>query len=194
MLPDIFKLQIDHTGRHLEFVLTGQYVEQVALQTLTGNIVVFLLDLLAHGLDQLVHGFQAELGGKGIVQRLFFYGAYRLHGDLEERVLSGQVFRVVRLRKGHLDVNDIAGFGAFDLFLEAGDELALAQYQTMVFRLAALEFLAVDRTDEIDGHLVAGLGGMIRRGVFVTASLFCQLLDPFIDHVVADFSDQLFET
>ena len=49
----------------------------------------------------------------------------------------------------------VTGLGADQLFLEAGDELAGADFQRHVLRRAALEGGAVDRADEVDGHAVA---------------------------------------
>ena len=54
-----------------------------------------------------------------------------------------------------VDVALLAGLGADEAFLEAGDEVCLAEHELHVLALAALERLAVDPADEVDGDAVA---------------------------------------
>ena len=49
----------------------------------------------------------------------------------------------------------LAGLGAGDAFLEARDELALPEHDRDVLGRAALERLAVDLADEVDGDAIA---------------------------------------
>ena len=53
-------------------------------------------------------------------------------------------------RERHFHIALLAGLGADQLILEAGNELARAQREIEILALAAVEFHAVDAADEID--------------------------------------------
>ena len=78
-----------------------------------------------------------------------------LDGDVEGRFLAGQVGRAVVGREGHGDELFVTGLGADQLLFEARDECVGAQHQLLVGALPAVERLAVDLADEIDGDAVA---------------------------------------
>ncbi len=60
--------------------------------------------------------------------------------------------------EGDLHERLVADLGADELVLEARDERAGAELQIDALALAALELLAVDAADEVDGDAVAALG------------------------------------
>ena len=72
------------------------------------------------------------------------------------------------VRERHLQRALVAGFGADELFFEAGNELLRADDDARALRRAALERFAIDAADEIDVHFVA-IGG--RAGLVFKAAL-----------------------
>ena len=96
-----------------------------------------------------------------------------LDGDVEHRVLPGQVLGAIVLGKGDLDFHLIAGIHPDQLVLEARNKTARPQVQGVTFGLAAGEFLAIHPTDKINNQRVTVLGfsllaqrrsGFLRRG------------------------------
>ncbi len=146
---------------YLEGLAFLELVEQGPFQASAGGLCEFLFDLSAHHIlerGQVVH---PEKLGEIIVDLDRFRLANFGHLGLEDRVLAGQVGLAVILGKGHLDLYVVAGLGADQLILEAGEELVRAQFEVMALGGAALESLAVDRTGEVDYHHVAVLGPAI---------------------------------
>jgi hypothetical protein len=100
---------------------------------------VLALDLLANDLAQAFGAFQAQLFGQFVVDHDFAGACHFLHGHVEDGFLAGQVRCTVVLGERHLDLLLVAGLGADELLLEAGDELAGAEHQIGVGIGAALE-------------------------------------------------------
>ena len=92
--------------------------------------------------------------------------------------------RAVILGEGQLDGLLVARLHADELLLEARDELLGAEHQVGVARRAALEGLAVDLADEVDGHPVAFLGGPVLG--LVGAGALGDALHLFLDLLVGD--------
>ena len=153
-----------------------QLVQQGALQLEARGLRVLALDIDLQGVLQGVQIAHAKALGEAVVQRRFNRGLHRLHLDREFRRLALQPVDAVVRREGHLHRFLIAGRGAGQLLLEAGDELARADHQLGVLGRAALKGLAVDAADEIDGQLVAvtGFHGFA-RALLVGAALLGQI-------------------
>ena len=86
--PDLVEFGLDHAGRHVEIMRSGQLVEQLALHIGTGQDVMFLLDLALQQLLELVQTFQSQRLGEIIVQLGFVSVQDRLDGDVEGRFLA----------------------------------------------------------------------------------------------------------
>ena len=174
--------------------MTGrQRIEQLALHLGAGEAGGFLFQLAAHQFFQLVEAFKAQRLGEVLVDRGFGFHLHLLHRDGELRVLALQVLGRVIGGEGDGDGLFIAGLDAFQLILEAGDELARTQHQCGILGLAAFEFHAVDAANEIDDQLVAG-GGLLRLGRILVALLSAR--DPrqrFVQLGIGHRHHQLFQ-
>ena len=113
---------------------------------------------LADGILQLIEGVVlADVLGEVVVQLRQLLVLNFVQLDLEGGVLAGQFLSLVFLGELDVDVELVASLVADNLLLEAGDEGAAAQDQSVVLSLAALESLAVDKALEVDGGGVAVL-------------------------------------
>ena len=114
-----------------------------------------------------------------------------VHGDFEARRFAGQMLGAVLFRERHVDGFCVTGFDADELVLETGNELAGAQNKLETFCRTALERLAIDLADEIDGELifVLGLALHIRIGAVGRRDL----LQAFIDHRIVHVDDRAFD-
>ena len=144
------------------------------------------LDGGAHGVLELVEGFHAETLGERVVDRDLAGGLHLLDGHVEGGVLAGEVLRLVVGREGDPDLARIAGFGADELVLEAGNEGAGAELELDAVAGAALERLAVDRADEVDDEPVAGGGlgplALRREGAVLLGHALERFLDLGVGH------------
>ena len=114
-----------------------------------------------------------------------------MHFAVENGRLAGQLRRMIVLREGHLDVAFLIGLPADKLLLKTGDELPGAEGQGVIFRLAALEGLAVHPAFEIKGHGIAHLGrAVLHRHQAGLAVL--QLLELLFHIGVGDLDGLLF--
>ena len=104
--------------------------------------------------------------------------------DRELRVLAGDVLGAVVLGERRLDDALLAGDGADEALLEAGDEVARAELDELVAALAAGERLAADGALEVDRQEVAVLRGAL-DDVQVGEAL-AQLLDLVVDGLGVD--------
>ena len=179
LVPDVGELGLDQLRRRLERVGGVELVEQLALDLLARHRAELALDLAAHDLAQALERFEAEILG-GLVVDLELAGLrHFLDGDVEGRFLAGQIGGVVVFREGHGDQLLVAGLGADQLVLEARDELLRAEHQRLVGAGAAVEGLAVDLADIVDGDAVAVFGLALLR--LVGARRFGDALDLLVD-------------
>ena len=113
-------------------------------------------------------------------------------GDVEGGFLAGQMRRAVVVGEGDGDLLLVAGLGADQLVLEAGDEFLRAEDQRLGGARAAVEGDAVDLADIVDGDAVAFLGlavlGLVAAGRFGDA--LDLLLDLVVRHVVDRAGDR----
>ena len=79
---------------------------------------------------------------------------------MEHNGLAGQT-GVIVLGEGDVQVLLVAGLGAHQLLLEAGDKGTGTQLQVIVLALAALKGLAIVKALKVDDHGVAVLGGAV---------------------------------
>ena len=78
--------------------------------------------------------------------------------------LSGKLGGAVVLREGHGDEHVAAGMRADELRLEAGDEHAAAERETLLFCRAAVKLLAVDKAGVVQNHVVSHFGSALGDG------------------------------
>ena len=171
----------------------GQRVQQLALHLRAGEAGSFLLHLGLDQFAQLVRALEAEVLGEIVVDLAVLGRLHRFHRDGEFGVLAGQVIGLIFFRERDLHGLLVTGLHALQLFFETGDEGARPDHQRGVFGLAAFEFGAVDRADEIDDDLVAigrllGLGGILVGLVLVRDAL-----ERFLDRALVHGHDQPFE-
>ena len=155
MVPDRFEFHLDHTVRQVEFVAVGEDIEQIAFQAGPRQTVVVPLDV---GLDRVLERLQvfgADRLGERIVDFRQLADAHFLDGNVEGRVLAGQMFGPIVLGEGNLHRLAIARFGADQLVLETWNEGVAAEVQIEIFGLTALERLPVHRAAKIDDGNVA---------------------------------------
>ena len=92
----------------------------------------------------------------------------------EDSGLALQLFRVVILGEGDVDVEGFAGLVADNLVFKAGDELARAEGQMEMLRLAAFKGLVVDKAFKVDVDDIAVFSAAVLNsdgaGVAVAAS------------------------
>ena len=150
LAPDVVELGLDQLRRRLELVGSVELVEQLALDLLARHRAELALDLAAHDLAQALQRFQAEVLGRLVVDLECAGLGHFLDGDVEGGFLAGQMRRLVILREGHGDLLLVAGLGADQLVLEAGDEFLGAEHQRLVVAGAAVEGLAADLADIVD--------------------------------------------
>ena len=148
--PDVVELGVDELRRRLERVGRVELVEQLALDLLARHRAELVLDLAAHDVAQALQRLQAKVLGGLVVDFQRAGLGHFLDGDVEGRFLAGQMRRLVVFREGHGDLLFVAGLGADELILEAGDELLGTQHQRLVGAGAAIEGLAVDLADIVD--------------------------------------------
>ena len=146
----IGELGFDHGGRQREAVGGVQRIQDAALQMQAAGGVVVVFDLVAHPVLEGGQIVQAQLLGQLVVDLGFFRRLDLFDGDGEDRVFAGQFGGMIFGGEGHLDIALLAGLGADQLVLEAGNELARAQGQIEILALAAIEFHAIDAADKID--------------------------------------------
>ncbi len=119
-------------------------------------------------------------------------GAWILRdGHVELGILAGEVLGAVGLREGDLHDPLVADLGADELLLEARDERAGAELEVDPLALAALELLAVDAADEVDGDAVAGLGLGALLALGERAALTGHALEGLVDLRVGGLGDEL---
>ena len=147
-----------------------QLVQQGALQLEAGGAGVLLVQVLAQQLLQLVQRFQTDTLGELVVHLGFNLGLDGPHLDVEGGQFAGQMGGLVVFREGDLDGLFLADLGALQLLFEAGDEAARADHQVRVLGGAAVEGLAVQLAQEVDGQLVA-LGGLDGLALLVLVGL-----------------------
>ena len=145
-------------GGSSKLVRLLELVEQLALQLRARGVGVLAADLRADELLQLRDAFGAERLGEVVVDLGPHGRGHFLHRDGEGRVFAGQRGDRIVVREGGDDVALLAGLGAGDALLEAGDEVALAEHDRRRLGRAAFERLAVDLADEVDGDAIAVLG------------------------------------
>ena len=96
---DVLIFGLDHRRRHFEVMALGQLVEQAALHVRAGEVVEFLLLLVADQALQLVEVLEAELRGEFVVDLGLAGGLDRLDDDVERRGLALQIGGLV-IRRG----------------------------------------------------------------------------------------------
>ena len=171
----------------------GKLIEQRALHLRAGETGGLLLQLTLDDLFQLVDAVEAKLLGEFVVDLGVGFDLHLLHGNIESGFLAGEVLSLVILREGHGDGLFIAGLHAHQLLFEAGDERARTQHQRRVLGLAAVERFAAELAKEVDDQLVT-LGRLFSLGrVLVALVLTGDVLDRFVDLLVGDGHNQLFE-
>ena len=112
--------------------------------------------------------------------------------DLELSVLALELLALVLF--GELDVDGelVAGVVTYDLLLKAGDEVARAEHEVVLFSLAALKCLAVAEALKVDHCCIAVLGGAILNCDH-TAVAVAYTLDLFVDELLGDLGRELLD-
>ena len=192
LLPDGGELVVDQRRRQLELVRLLQLVEQLALQLQARGVGVLAGDLRADQLLQLRDAFGAQRLGERVVDLRTHGRGHFLHLDGEGRILAGQRGDRIVGREGGDDIALIAGLGAGDAFLEARDEVALAEHDRRRLGGAAFERFAVDLADEVDRDAIALLGGAGFVGREGDAALD-ELAHRLVDGFGIDVGDQALE-
>src|SRR5690606_21849430 len=108
-----------------------------------------------------------------------------IHLDVEGGFLARQRLLRIGLRECRADGALLARLGALETVLETGDEAALAEHDVDALSGAALERLAVDLADEVDGQPVALLGSPA-LGNLVAGAAVDELVDGLLDGAVID--------
>ena len=133
-------------------------------EVLLGALVDRFADALGDVGAQLLEGVElGSLGGELVIQLGEDLFAHLFDVDREDGALAGQLLRLVILREGDLDLALLTAADAAQLLLEALDQLAAAELEQVVGRLAALERLAVEQALEVDQQHVAVGGGPLDR-------------------------------
>ena len=153
--PDLLEFGFDHAGGHVEIVIGRQQVEQRALHLGAGLPGAFLLELAAQQALKLVERFETERLGEIIIGSACARDFDGLDGDVESGGLTLEVFGRIVIREGHGDGLFIACLGADQLFFEARNEPACAQFQRGIAGGAAVKGYAIDLAGEIDDQLIA---------------------------------------
>src|SRR5690606_25629188 len=141
------------------------------------------LDLGAHAFDIAVgdpeHAREVgvDFGQVGLFDQLQRNG--------KTRFLASNVLARIVVGKFHRDVLALAGLHAAYAVLEVRQHAALAQYVRIALGLAALEFHAVNRADEVDGHAIAVLRGTL--DIVIMHALLAQHLDGLVHFGVGYF-------
>src|SRR5690606_38108181 len=103
----------------------------------------------------------AEVLRELVVERRDLAAPDRAHAHAELRLLAGEHGAPVIVREAHADRALLAGAGADELLLEAGDQLRRAELDGVLLRGAAGERLAIDAAREIDREEVTGRSGRV---------------------------------
>ena len=111
---------------------SASVVQQLPLQAAADDAAVIPAELVADRLLQALEIVEAHLLGERVVER----GGDRLVDlldlDREHGVLAGELGVAVVRGEGHVDRPLLAGLGADQLVLEAGNELARAELEPEV--------------------------------------------------------------
>ena len=159
-------------------------VEQRALDPPARDVLHTGFDLAANRLAQTVDALMAELLGEFFIDLAGDGFLDLLHRNLEHGFLARQIGIAVIPGEGHRDVLAVAGLGADQLVLEAGNEGSRSERQMEVLGLAALELLAVDLAREIDHQHVAILGGALLLDRLQLAILLGHAVESLLDGLV----------
>ena len=170
-----------------------QQVEQRALHLSAGLPGAFLLELAAQQALELVERFETERLGEIIIGSACARDFDGLDGDVESGGLALEVFGRIVIREGHGDGLFIARLGADQLFFEARNETACAQFQRGIAGGAAIERHAIDLADEIDDQLIAVFRFLALLGIDESLGARGQLGQLLIDFGLGHRNHQLFE-
>ena len=190
---DIVILGLDHRRRDREVVAVRQLVEQPPLHVGARQAVEFLLLLVPEQALELVEAFQAEILGEPVVSLGFAGDLHFGRGDGEHRRLALQLLGRIVLGEGHRHVAAFARLNADQPVLEAGDQLARAEFDRHRLAGAALERGVADGTDIVDHDLVAHRRRMALRGCNETLLRGHQLLQLALDRRVVGLDGQPLE-
>src|SRR4029077_552993 len=111
--------------------------------------------------------------------------------DREEPVLSGEISRGVILREGHLYGPMLAGGGADQLVLEAGNGAAGAEQDLSIFATGTRNLLLADLALDVDNNDIAQRGGTLDG--FGFALLLGDALDRPVDVLIRHLHDEPFD-
>ena len=125
------------------------------------------------------------LGGEIVVELGQDLFPHLLDLDREDGVFAGELLGLVVVGEGDLDLTGLATGCSGELLLEALDQLAAAELEQVVARLAALEGLAVEQTLEVDQQHVS-----LGRGAIDRLQLGEAFADPF-DLTIDEFLRRL---
>jgi len=131
-----------------------EFVEQLALDALTGHLAELALDLTANNFFQLVQRLKAKAGREFVVDLDVARGGDFLDLDIKGRSFAGKMCRRVVLGEAHFNDFCVAGFQTDKLLLEARNELTGTQNQLTVFVGAAIKGFAIDLAEVRHGHPV----------------------------------------
>ena len=156
LLPDAVELVVDQRRRQLELVRLLELVEQLALELHARGVWRTRADLPPTSSLACASAFGAERLGELVVDRRARTGfATSLTLTSKSASLPASVGDRIVVGERGIDVALLAGLGAVDALLEARDELPWPRTMLGVLARAALELLAVDLADEVDGDAVA---------------------------------------
>ena len=143
-----------------------------------------LLDAGFDGLAHLGDRFDAEALGELIVEDRRLGRRHLLHLDLELHGLPRELGFGIALGKSRVDHAFLSCRDAGQPVLEAGNEAAAAKHDRCTLGGPALEGLAIELADEVDGHPIAFLGGAVLRLVVLVGGEdpLDRLVDVLIGH------------
>src|ERR1700730_3255822 len=186
--PDAFEFELHHARRDGEIVILRQLVEQRALQAQTRCALVVALHLLPHFLAQLGKVPEPDGLTELVVDDQRQALAHLLHIDLEHRLLTGEIRDSVIFRERDADSSVLAGAGADQLLLEAGDEAGGTKHDLTVFPAGSWNLLLAAAPLDIDHDDVAALGRAL--GDLGLTLLFGDSLDRTVDILIGHLDDE----
>ena len=179
--------------RNIDGVFLDEPVHHLFANVGVDLLARLALHVLAHILAELLEATfsDVERGGKLVVERRQDLFRHLAHRDREIGLLAGQFLGRIVLRELDLDRLLLARLHTLQAFFEIGEHLAFAQHDRDLLARSALEFLAVDRPDEVDDDAIPVPGLAI--DLVPRRTLTAQAEQHILEIVVADLDIGLFD-
>ena len=188
--PDLFELGVDHAFRHFEIMTSSQRIEKLALHLRAGKVDGLLLQLAAHQFLELVEAVEAEILSELVINLGLCFDLHLFYSDVELGILACQIFGLILFRESDCDGFLVTGLHANQLLFKAGDELARANHQSRIFRLAAFKFDTVELANKIDDQLITFCRLLALRSILVALVLACDAGNGFINRFIGNRNNQ----